>query len=144
VYLSWQQSFFDGGSEIIGYTIYYTIIEKIKNVAKKNTFKETIKKIKIKDKNITNFVIRNLLPKTELKNITITAINKQDLISEHSVLKIGRKKLIKNLKTLKSSRFVNLNREILLTVENKNNEWIDSDFFTVLFFIFLFYFIIFF
>lgn len=77
---------------------------------------------------MNSFVIRNLPPETKVFNIKVKAVNQIELVGEAAEIKWGFPSCV----TLQASYNKRIHKEIDRVKANKDGDFIDSDFLTVI------------
>lgn len=85
MHLSWSPPFFDGGSEIVSYSIHYTVVEIAVTVTARGVQVDHVHKFSVEAIE-TNAVVRNILSDSDVKDVFITATNKAGLVSKRGHL----------------------------------------------------------
>ena len=86
-YLEWEPPYYDGGSEISDYAIFYTVIERSSTVRERDIFVEVPFRYNI-GYACTSAVVRNILSNSLVVKISIKAINKAGVHSAATDLDI--------------------------------------------------------
>ena len=85
MHVSWSPPFFNGGTEVVAYTIHYTVIEIAVTVTARGVPIDHIHKFSVEGSE-SSAVIRNILSDSDVKDVFITATNKAGLVSKRGHL----------------------------------------------------------
>ena len=127
IYLAWDPPFYDGGREIVGYVISYTVNE----IHTTLTERDIIIPVDMQyhaGGSVLAAVLRNLPAKTKVVNITIKAVNFGGMTSDATKLEF-LENVPEAIETDQCSRHAFVARELARSA-NAKGDFIDSDFYT--------------